>query len=123
ALVAIARTAADLPAEAWDPAAHVRPASNDRPVVAMAGGRAFTFRYPETEELLRAAGCEVVTFDPLTDPALPDGTRGIYLGGGFPEMYAAELAGNDALLRDLRTAVERGVPTVAECAGLLYLAK
>ena len=73
--------------------------------------------------MLRAAGCEVVTFDPLTDPALPDGTRGIYLGGGFPEMYAAELAGNDALLRDLRTAVERGVPTVAECAGLLYLAK
>ncbi|MEU0313541.1 cobyrinate a,c-diamide synthase [Nocardioides sp. NPDC006273] len=97
--------------------------ANARPVVAVAGGRAFTFRYPETEELLTAAGCEVVAFDPMTDPALPVGTRGIYLGGGFPEMYAAELAANRSLLRDLREAVEAGVPTVAECAGLLYLAE
>ncbi|MGY0386642.1 cobyrinate a,c-diamide synthase [Nocardioides sp. WG-D5] len=96
---------------------------SDRPVVAVAGGRAFTFRYPETEELLEAAGCDVRTFDPLTDPALPEGTRGIYLGGGFPEMYAAELAANTSLLRDLRAAVEAGIPTVAECAGLLYLAE
>ncbi len=57
----------------------------------MAGGRAFTFRYAETEELLRAAGCDVVTFDPLTDEALPEGTAGLYLGGGFPEVHAAGL--------------------------------
>ncbi|MEU6138514.1 cobyrinate a,c-diamide synthase, partial [Nocardioides sp. NPDC047086] len=94
-----------------------------RPVIAVAGGRAFTFRYPETEELLEAAGCDVRSFDPLTDPALPEGTSGIYLGGGFPEMYAAELAANRSLLEDLRAAVEAGVPTVAECAGLLYLAE
>ncbi|SDK68968.1 cobyrinic acid a,c-diamide synthase [Nocardioides sp. YR527] len=94
-----------------------------RPVVAFAGGRAFTFRYPETEELLEAAGCDVRSFDPLTDPTLPEGTSGIYLGGGFPEMYAADLAANHSLLRDLRAAVEAGVPTVAECAGLLYLAE
>ncbi|MBC7278759.1 cobyrinate a,c-diamide synthase, partial [Nocardioides sp.] len=97
--------------------------ANARPVIAVAGGRAFTFRYPETEELLAAAGCEVVAFDPMTDPALPVGTRGIYLGGGFPEMYAAELAANTSLLGDLRAALEAGVPTVAECAGLLYLAE
>jgi cobyrinic acid a,c-diamide synthase len=89
----------------------------------MAGGRAFTFRYPETEELLRAAGCEVVTFDPIADTSLPARTQGIYLGGGFPEVYAAELAANRALLHDLRLAVEAGIPTVAECAGLLYLAE
>ena len=92
-----------------------------RPVVAVAGGRAFTFRYAETEELLEAAGCEVVTFDPLTDAHLPVGTSGIYLGGGFPEVHAADLAANESLRADLRAAIAAGVPTVAECAGLLYL--
>ena len=87
----------------------------------MAGGRAFTFRYTETEELLRAAGCEVVTFDPLRDHSLPEGTSGIYLGGGFPEVHAIELSANGRLRADLRAAVAAGVPTVAECAGLLYL--
>lgn len=121
ALLAIARSAPDLDAAPWTPPV-VAP-SDARPVVAMAGGRAFTFRYAETEELLEAAGCRVVTFDPLTDRALPAGTRGLYLGGGFPEMYAGELAANTALLADVREAVARGVPTVAECAGLLYLAE
>jgi cobyrinic acid a,c-diamide synthase len=127
ALLDIARQAPALDAEPWDPEREIRAgargAGRARPVVAMAGGRAFTFRYAETEELLRAAGCEVVTFDPLADTALPAGTRGIYLGGGFPEMYAAELAANHALLRDLRSAVADGIPAVAECAGLLYLAR
>ncbi|HWC21723.1 MAG TPA: cobyrinate a,c-diamide synthase [Flexivirga sp.] len=122
ALLDVARSAADLAGAPWDPAAEVRASGAERPVVAVAGGRAFTFRYTETEELLRAAGCDVVAFDPLHDPALPIGTRGIYLGGGFPEVYAAELAANRALLADLRAAVTAGVPTVAECAGLLYLA-
>ncbi|CUR57966.1 Hydrogenobyrinic acid a,c-diamide synthase (Glutamine-hydrolysing) /cobyrinate a,c-diamide synthase [metagenome] len=89
--------------------------------IAVAGGRAFTFRYAETVELLRAAGAEVVDFDPLTDTRLPDGTTGLYLGGGFPEMHAAELGANERLRRDIRTAIQRGMPTVAECAGLLYL--
>jgi len=123
----VARTAPDLDAASWAPAREVSAtgtaSSTGRPVVAMAGGRAFTFRYAETEELLSAAGCEVVTFDPLSDPALPAGTRGIYLGGGFPEVYAGELARNTSLLHDLRTAVADGIPTVAECAGLLYLAE
>jgi cobyrinic acid a,c-diamide synthase len=91
------------------------------PVVAMAGGRAFTFRYAETEELLRAAGCAVVGFDPMVDQRLPDGTAGIYLGGGFPEVHARELTDNVVLRRELAAALADGVPTVAECAGLLYL--
>ncbi|MDQ4114710.1 MAG: cobyrinate a,c-diamide synthase [Actinomycetota bacterium] len=132
ALLAVARTAPALDDDAWDPRIALREVgvetdtvedASARPVVAVAGGRAFTFRYPETEELLAAAGCDVRSFDPLTDPALPEGTRGIYLGGGFPEMYAADLAANTSLLRDLRDAVAAGVPTVAECAGLLYLAE
>jgi len=123
ALLAVARSAPDLEAKPWDPVAEMTPAGPGRPVIAVAGGRAFTFRYPETEELLAAAGCEVVAFDPLLDRALPEGTRGIYLGGGFPEVYAAELAANRSLLHDLADAVAAGVPTVAECAGLLYLAE
>jgi cobyrinic acid a,c-diamide synthase len=122
-LLALARTAEDLPSEPWDPAREVTARTGSRPRVAVAGGRAFTFRYAETDELLRAAGCEVVTFDPLTDPTLPAGTQAVYLGGGFPEVHAAELSANHSLLRDLRLAVESGVPTVAECAGLLYLAR
>lgn len=122
ALLAVASEAPVLTGESWVAGGEVSAAGRGRPVVAMAAGRAFTFRYPETEELLRAAGCEVVGFDPLTDVSLPPGTRGIYLGGGFPEVYAAQLAGNRPLLRELRAAVADGVPTVAECAGLLYLA-
>ena len=121
AVLRIARTAPDLDDEAWDPSAEVTSGSDRRPVVAMAGGRAFTFRYTETEELLRAAGCDVVTFDPLTERELPAGTSGLYLGGGFPEVHAAALTANTSLREHLRAAVAAGVPTVAECAGLLYL--
>ncbi|WP_304455670.1 cobyrinate a,c-diamide synthase [Nocardiopsis sp. YSL2] len=124
ALLDVARSAPPLDAAPWEPERGAE-ASRDarRPVVAMAGGRAFTFRYTETEELLTAAGCEVVGFDPLTDTGLPAGTRGIYLGGGFPEVYARRLAANRSLSADLGNAVRDGVPTVAECAGLLYLSE
>lgn len=121
AVLALARAAPDLTETPWDPGREIAPPTPGRPVVAMAGGRAFTFRYTETEELLRAAGCEVVTFDPMTDPALPPGTAGIYLGGGFPEVHASALSANAGLRRDLAAAIGDGVPTVAECAGLLYL--
>ena len=117
----IASAAPDLCADPWDATLEVSAASGRRPVVAMAGGRAFTFRYAETEELLRAAGCDVVTFDPLTDDTLPVGTSGIYLGGGFPEVHATGLGENTSLRAELKTAVAQGIPTVAECAGLLYL--
>ncbi|WP_307812521.1 cobyrinate a,c-diamide synthase [Phycicoccus sp. CSK15P-2] len=120
AVVALARTAPDLDAASWTP-----PVGRQRPArrVAVAGGRAFTFRYAEVDELLRAQGCEPVVFDPALDPVLPAGTSGIYLGGGFPEMHAATLAGNTSLLADVADAVRSGIPTVAECAGLLYLAR
>lgn len=121
-LLAVAATAPELDVQGWEPARVVRPPSSRRPVVAVAAGRAFTFRYPETDELLTAAGCDVVEFDPLTDPDLPAGTCGLYLGGGFPEVHAADLAANQSLRTAVRTAVAKGVPTVAECAGLLYLA-
>ncbi|MEU6852311.1 cobyrinate a,c-diamide synthase [Actinacidiphila alni] len=91
-----------------------------QPVVTVAGGAAFTFGYAEHVELLTAAGAEVATFDPLRDEQLPEGTAGIVLGGGFPEMFAADLSANGALRKAV--AAFEG-PIAAECAGLLYLAR
>lgn len=122
-VLAIAYAAPALVADAWEPGLVVAPPGPARPRVAIAAGRAFTFRYAETEELLRAAGCEPVTFDPLTDPRLPEGTAGLYLGGGFPEVHAIELSANAELRADLSSAIAGGLPTVAECAGLLYLCR
>jgi cobyrinic acid a,c-diamide synthase len=118
-LLALARSAPPLAAEPWDPAVAV--ASNTgRAVVAIAGGPAFTFAYAEHAELLAAAGAEVVTFDPLHDEALPPGTAGIVIGGGFPEVYAPELSANEPLRKAV--AAFNG-PIAAECAGLLYLSR
>lgn len=122
AVLELAHTAPELTGEPWRPDAVVHPPSQLRPVVAIAGGRAFTFRYAETEELLRAAGCEPIVFDPLHD-VLPDDVAGLYLGGGFPEVHASELTANEHLRTRMRELVARGVPTVAECAGLLYLCR
>ena len=123
AVLDVARKAPELDAKPWDPAAHVSASSHDSPVVAVAAGRAFTFRYAETTELLAAAGCTIATFDPARDTHLPSGTRGLYLGGGFPEMHASALTDNASLRAELRQAVLDGVPTIAECAGLLYLCR
>ncbi|PRZ41741.1 cobyrinic acid a,c-diamide synthase [Antricoccus suffuscus] len=119
----IAANAADLAGKPWSPASVVSPPSDLRPIVAVAGGRAFTFRYAEAEELLVAAGCEPVIFDPTRDTSLPEGTAGIYLGGGFPEIHAAALSANLPLRQAIAAAVAAGTPTVAECAGLLYLCR
>ncbi|MGW7430571.1 cobyrinate a,c-diamide synthase [Streptomyces sp. NPDC054861] len=94
-----------------------------RPRVAVAGGAAFTFSYAEHAELLRAAGAEVVTFDPLRDEALPEGASGLVIGGGFPEMYGAELSANEPLRAAVAELARSGAPVAAECAGLLYLAR
>ncbi|MBL1106342.1 cobyrinate a,c-diamide synthase [Streptomyces sp. 5-8] len=93
------------------------------PVVAVAGGAAFTFSYAEHTELLTAAGAEVVTFDPLRDEELPEGTAGLVIGGGFPEVYAGELSANEPLRKAVAALALSGAPVAAECAGLLYLCR
>ncbi|MFG2962812.1 cobyrinate a,c-diamide synthase [Streptomyces sp. NPDC048288] len=92
-------------------------------VVAVAGGAAFTFSYAEHAELLAAAGAEVVVFDPLRDEGLPEGTRGVVIGGGFPEVYGGELSANESLREDIAALARSGAPVAAECAGLLYLCR
>ncbi|WP_169333729.1 cobyrinate a,c-diamide synthase [Nocardia higoensis] len=92
------------------------------PLVAMAGGPAFTFGYAEHRELLAAAGARVVVFDPLRDE-LPTGTAGLVVPGGFPEEHAAALAANTPLLEQVRAQAGAGLPIHAECAGLLYLTR
>jgi cobyrinic acid a,c-diamide synthase len=108
----------------WDPAVEVGAvASGSRPVVAVAGGAAFSFGYAEHRELLEAAGAQVATVDPLHDESLPDDTAALVLPGGFPEEHAAELAANETLRRQIRDRAAGGMPIHAECAGLLYLAR
>jgi cobyrinic acid a,c-diamide synthase len=105
----------------WDPAAATGQASGGQAVVAMATGKAFSFGYAEHPELLRAAGADVVEFDPLLDP-LPDGTDAVLLPGGFPEQFTAELSANDTVRRQINELAAAGAPVHAECAGLIYLA-
>jgi cobyrinic acid a,c-diamide synthase len=101
---------------------HLTAQDSARPVIAAAGGRAFTFRYRENVELLESAGVNVVDIDPLTDEALPDGCAGLYFGGGFPEVHAEALSANSPL-RSAVAELAGSVPIVAECAGLTYLCR
>lgn len=91
------------------------------PVIAVARDQAFSFLYEDNLDLLREAGAELVFFSPLHDQVLPPGTQALYLCGGFPELYAAELAANTALRAAIRAAAHAGMPVYAECGGLMYL--
>ncbi|MGK9458476.1 cobyrinate a,c-diamide synthase [Streptomyces sp. G6] len=130
ALVGLARAAGPLPGGSapwapWPVPTHHPSRSDEKstPRVAVAGGAAFTFSYAEHTELLAAAGAEVVTFDPLRDEELPEGTAGLVLGGGFPEVYASELSANEPLRKAVAELALSGAPVAAECAGLLYLCR
>jgi len=99
------------------------PRPRGRVRVAVAGGKAFSFSYPDNLEALEQAGAELLPVDPTTDERLPEGAQGLVAGGGFPEVYAEELAANRSLLADVREKVDAGLVTWAECGGLLWLAR
>jgi cobyrinic acid a,c-diamide synthase len=116
----LARSPPELPGEAWRPEAD-SPAARVR--IALAAGPAFSFHYEENLELLRAAGAELAPFDPLRDEALPPDSDALLLAGGFPEVYGAELAANAPLRAQVAAFAASGRPLLAECGGLLYIAR
>jgi cobyrinic acid a,c-diamide synthase len=121
-LARLAQTAPTLPAACL--AEPRRAIGSDRaPLVAVAAGPAFSFYYPDNLEALRAAGAELVAFDPCVDPVLPAGTSAVLAGGGFPELFAEALAGNRPMLASVSEHHRRGGVIWAECGGLLWLTR
>jgi len=84
--------------------------------------KAFNFYYPENLEALSQAGAELVFIDSLQNQRLPD-IDGLYIGGGFPELFPKELEANRGLRQDVAQAIENNLPVYAECAGLMYLCR
>ena len=103
----------------WE-APPLRPGAETVPL-AVARDEAFCFTYAETLDALRDAGAELVFFSPLRDEKLPENACGLYLPGGYPELYAAQLAENQSMRDSIKGAVAGRMPTVAECGGFLYL--
>jgi cobyrinic acid a,c-diamide synthase len=89
--------------------------------IGVARDEAFCFYYEDNFDLLREAGAELIFFSPLHDSSLPPNLSGLYLGGGYPELYAAQLAQNQSMRTELKSAIESGIPTYAECGGLMSL--
>ena len=90
--------------------------------IGLARDKAFGFYYPDDLMALESAGAKIVPFDTLKDTALPD-VDGLFIGGGFPEMYMPALQANVAMRESIRAAIEAGLPAYAECGGLMYLAR
>ena len=110
-----------LPQEVTSAPPHLITPSLGHPIIAVARDEAFSFHYPDNLELLTAAGADIAFFSPLHDRELPPNTDGLYLGGGFPEVYAAQLSQNEALLDAIQRAWQVGCPIFAECGGLMLL--
>ena len=90
------------------------------PVIAVARDRAFCFLYEENLEMLAEMGCKIVYFSPMHDAHLP-AADGLYLCGGYPELYARALSENTGMRGEIRSAVAGSMPVIAECGGFLYL--
>ena len=99
------------------------PPQENRVRLAVAKDRAFSFYYQDNFDLLRECGAEIVEFSPLSDEQLPDDVDAIYLGGGYPELYAQALSENSRLLARIRSFAADGKPMYAECGGMMYLAE
>lgn len=89
--------------------------------IAIAKDKAFCFYYEDSLEILEKMGAELVPFSPIEDEKLPQGIHGIYLGGGYPELYMEQLSSNKHMLKSINDAIDKGIPTLAECGGYMYL--
>ena len=114
-LLALARSAPELD---FEPVVMER----QEPVrIAVAMDKAFCFYYGDNLKALEELGAELVYFSPLADEKLPDDCQGLYLGGGYPELYTPQLGKNQTMLESIRTALAAGLPCIAECGGFMYL--
>ncbi|MBN8486224.1 MAG: cobyrinate a,c-diamide synthase [Burkholderiales bacterium] len=111
------------PALHWPPPAPSVLPCADPVRIAVARDAAFGFYYADDLAALQAAGAELCFFDTLLDPALPAGMDGLFIGGGFPEMFLGPLSANHSMRASIRAAVDAGLPTYAECGGLMYLSR
>lgn len=114
-LLALARSAAPLPA-----VTHTKVERQYNCRIGVARDEAFSFYYPASIKVLKRLGAEIVPFSPLHDEKLP-AVDGLFIGGGFPEMFAGQLTENKALRRELKERAEAGMPMLAECGGYMYL--
>ncbi|OYQ66843.1 cobyrinic acid a,c-diamide synthase [Pseudanabaena sp. SR411] len=89
--------------------------------IAIAQDRAFSFYYADNLDLFREMGAELIPWSPISDRTLPENIQGLYFGGGFPEVFASELAENKTARASVYKAITSGIPTYAECGGLMYL--
>ncbi len=89
--------------------------------IAVAKDKAFCFYYADSLELMEKLGAEIVEFSPLNDEKLPENISGLYLGGGYPEVYSKALSDNKTMLENIKKAIENELPTIAECGGFMYL--
>ena len=119
ALTSIAQQAPPLPRSSYEVA---RPTQQQDVRIAIAQDAAFGFYYPGDLDALHAAGAELVPFDALSDTQLPE-ADGLFIGGGFPETHMQALEANRSLRENIRQAIENGLPTYAECGGLMYLSR
>ncbi len=108
--------------QAASPASTKTPSSSQEIRIAIARDAAFGFYYPDDLDALERAGARLIPFDTLADRRLPD-ADGLFIGGGFPETQAQRLTDNAALLGDIKSALDAGMPAYAECGGLMYLAR
>jgi cobyrinic acid a,c-diamide synthase len=121
-LLEVARSAPPIAVTEDSGASGAVPAARTVCRIGLANDAAFHFYYADNLRRLEALGAELVPFSPVGDPALPD-VDGLYLGGGYPEVFADRLAGNESMRDAVRVFAERGAPIYAECGGLMYLTK
>lgn len=99
----------------------VIPKVEGEPVIAVARDEAFCFYYEDNLELLKEMGARLIEFSPLYDKQLPRGAQGLILGGGYPELFAETLSSNKSMRSDIKKALQKGLPCLAECGGFMYL--